>query len=60
MTSRQFKRWPAAQGRTFGAQSGSHLKVYLGDKQSVIPMHGGSRQLRKGLTIAIKKQLGLE
>ena len=39
MTSKEFKRWLAMQGATFGTQRGSHLKVYLNGKQSVIPMH---------------------
>ncbi len=35
---------------------GSHLKVYLNGKQSVLPMHNA--ELKKGLIGAIEKQLG--
>jgi len=59
MNSNEFKRWLAKQGCHFGSQKGSHLKVYLNDKQSVLPMHG-KKELGTGLVKAIKKQLGLE
>jgi mRNA interferase HicA len=58
MTSKEFKRWLAEQGATFKAGKGSHLKVYLNDRQSVLPMHNA--ELSKGLVEAIKKQLGLK
>jgi len=38
---------------------GSHLKVFLDDKQSVLPMHGKTA-IGKGLENAIKRQLGLK
>lgn len=47
MTSAELKRWLEKQGCTFGTQEGSHLKVYLGGKQTIVPMHG-------------KKELGLK
>jgi mRNA interferase HicA len=59
MNSNEFKRWLAKQGCSFGTQKGSHLKVYLNDKQSVLPMHG-QKELGTGLVGAIKKQLGIE
>jgi predicted RNA binding protein YcfA (HicA-like mRNA interferase family) len=43
---------------TFGSQTGSHLKLFLNDQQSVLPMH--NRDLPKGLVEDIKKQLGLK
>ena len=58
MNSKEFKRWLALQGATFGAQKGSHLKVYLNGKQSILPMHAA--ELKKGTVEAIKKQLGLK
>jgi mRNA interferase HicA len=57
VTSQEFKRWLARQGATFKAGKGSHVKVYLNDRQSVLPMHNA--ELKKGLVEAIKKQLGL-
>jgi mRNA interferase HicA len=36
------------------------LRVFLGDRASVLPMHGGNKQLGKGLMESIKKQLGLK
>ena len=58
MKSSEFKRWPAKQGVTFGSQSGSHLRLFLGSLQSVLPMH--HKDLPKGLVQDIKKQLGLK
>jgi mRNA interferase HicA len=56
--SNEFKRWLAAQGAVFKPGKGSHLKVYLNGRQSVLPMHNA--ELKKGLVEAIKKQLGLK
>ncbi len=58
MNSKEFKRWLAGQGATFGTMKGSHLKVYCNGKQSILPMHGA--ELKKGAVEAIKKQLGLK
>jgi mRNA interferase HicA len=55
--SSEFKRWLADQGATFKPGKGSHLKVTLNGKNSVLPMH--SKELGAGLVAAIKKQLGL-
>jgi len=49
----------AKQGCTFGTQKGSHLKVYLGDRRTVIPMHP-AKEMKSGTVRGIKKQLGLE
>ena len=59
MTSLELKRWLQKQGCTFGSQQGSHLKVYLGEKQTIVPMHG-KKELGTGLVNAIKKDLGLK
>ena len=56
--SSEFKRWLAKQGVTFGAQKGSHLKLFLNGLQSVLPMH--HKDMPKGLAEDIKKQLGLK
>jgi mRNA interferase HicA len=37
--SSEFKRWLADQGATFKPGKGSHLKVTLNGKNSVLPMH---------------------
>ncbi|MBI2801026.1 MAG: type II toxin-antitoxin system HicA family toxin [Gammaproteobacteria bacterium] len=58
MNSKQFKKWLTAQGATFAPGKGSHLKVFLRDKKSVLPMHTG--ELKTGLVEGIKKQLGLK
>ena len=54
----EFKSWLAKQGATFEPGKGSHLKVFLKGKQSVLPMH--SKEIGKGLAEEIKKQLGLK
>jgi mRNA interferase HicA len=58
MNSKEFKRRLTELGATFSLGKGSHLKVYLNGKQSVLPMHNA--ELKKGLVEAIKKQLGLK
>lgn len=58
MKSAEFKRWLAKQGVTFGDQKGSHLKLFLNGKHSVLPIH--PKELGKGLVETIKKQLGLK
>jgi mRNA interferase HicA len=56
--SAEFRRWLAKQGVKFGTQKGSHLKMFLNGRQSILPIHG--RDLPKGLAEDIKKQLGLK
>jgi mRNA interferase HicA len=58
MNSKEFKRWLTQQGATFETAKGSHLKVYLNGKQSILPMH--NTDLKIGTLVAIKKQLGLK
>ncbi|WP_353069384.1 type II toxin-antitoxin system HicA family toxin [Tunturibacter empetritectus] len=58
MKSSEFKRWLSDQGAFFKPGKGSHLKVTLNGKQSVLPMH--NKELGTGLVAAIKKQLGLK
>jgi len=58
MKSSEFKRWLAEQGATFKTGKGSHLRVYLNGRQSILPMH--AKDLGVGLVNAIKKQLGLK
>ena len=58
MNSKGFKRWLTQQGATFQPGKGSHLKVYLNGKQSVLPMHNAD--LKTGTLEGIKKQLGLK
>jgi mRNA interferase HicA len=54
----EFKRWLAAKGATFEPGKGSHLKVFLNGRRSVLPMHSG--EIKKGLLEGIKKQLALK
>jgi mRNA interferase HicA len=58
MNSAEFKRWLSKQGATFQPGKGSHLKVTLNGRHSVLPMH--STELKTGTVEAIKKQLGLK
>jgi mRNA interferase HicA len=60
VTSRELYRWLAERGCKFQPAKGGHLKVFLGARQTVIPMHGTKHDLNKGLVAAIKKQLGLK
>lgn len=58
MKSSEFKRWLTVHGATFEPGKGSHLKVLLKGKASVLPMH--AKELKTGTVEAIKKQLGLK
>ena len=59
MTSAELKRWLEKQGCTFGTQKGSHLKVYRGEKQTVLPIHD-KKEMKTGTVKGIKKRLGLK
>ena len=58
VNSNEFKRWLHRQGATFQTTKGSHLKIYLNGRQSVMPMH--NTELKTGTVEGIKKQLGLK
>lgn len=58
MKQSEFKRWLAAHGATF-KEGTRHLKVYLNDKQTVLPRHP-NHEIGDGLRLAILKQLGLK
>ncbi len=57
MKSAELKRWLSKQGATFEPGRGSHLKVSLNGRTSILPMH--AKDLKKGTAEGIKKQLGL-
>jgi len=58
VNSSEFKRWLTKQGATFQQGKGSHIKVFLNGRQSVMPMH--STDLKTGTVEGIKKRLGLK
>lgn len=58
MNSKEFKRWLAAQGATFGTGKSGHLKVFLNGHQTALPMHRAD--MKTSVVEAIKKQLGLK
>jgi len=60
LTSAEFKRWLEKRGCTFAPGKGGHLKVQRGERLSVLPMHGSSKEIGKGLALRIKKDLGLK
>jgi mRNA interferase HicA len=57
MDSNEFKQWLVKQGAEFQPGQGTHIKVFLDGRQSVLPMHG--TELKTGTIDYIKKQLGL-
>jgi len=59
MNSKEFKKWLALHGATFTQGKGSHLKVVLAGRSSVLPMHG-AKEIGKGLQAKIKRDLGLK
>lgn len=60
MNSGQAKRHLAKKGATFAPGKGGHLIVTLNGRRSVLPQHGGSKELGKGLWQAILKQLEIK
>jgi mRNA interferase HicA len=60
VTSTELKRRLEKQGCTFQPAKGGHLKVFLGKRFSILPMHGSGKELGKGLVERILKDLGLK
>ena len=63
MNASQFGRWLRKQGIEISNEGkGGHkaLKNPANGKRSVLPTHGGAKQLGTGLMEAIKKDLGLK
>lgn len=60
INSDQFRRFLARQGCTFEAGKGGHLIVRREGYMSVLPQHGGSKQLGTGLMRKILKDLRIE
>jgi mRNA interferase HicA len=60
MNSNQFRRYLAQQGCTFEPGKGGHLIVRRNGRTSVVPQHGGSKQLGTGLMRKILKDLQIE
>jgi mRNA interferase HicA len=59
MKTSEFLRWLKGKGAIFDTRKGkgSHIKVTLYGRQTVIPSH--SKDLKTGTVEAIKKQLGI-
>jgi mRNA interferase HicA len=60
LNSSQAESYLSRMGATFSPGKGGHLIVTLNGKRSILPQHGGSKEIGKGLWLAILKQLGIE
>ena len=62
MNARELRQWLRRQVCTFHTHKGGsgHLTIRLGDRTSQLPMHGGRKELGRGLVAKIKKDLGLD
>jgi mRNA interferase HicA len=58
MNSNEFKRWLLKHGVTLENGKGSHVKLSLNGRQSVLPMH--AKELKTDTVEGIKKQLDLK
>jgi mRNA interferase HicA len=58
--SAAFQRWLEGRGCPFESGKGGHLRVRLGRRFSVLPMHGSPKEIGKGLAEKIHKDLGLQ
>ncbi len=60
VNSDQARRFLARNGCTFEPGKGGHLLVRRADRSSILPQHGGRKQLGIGLWLKILKDLGLK
>ena len=62
MNAGELRRCLRRRGCTFHTHKGGsgHATVRLGDRTSQLPMHGGRKELGRGLVAKIKKDLGLD
>lgn len=55
----EFRNWLIRQGAVIKPGKGSHQKVTLDGRSSILPYHG-SKEIGTGLVRRIRKDLGLE
>jgi len=55
----EFRRWLERQGAVFSPGRGSHHKIELNGRTSVLPDHG-AKEIGNGLVKKIKTDLGLK
>jgi mRNA interferase HicA len=62
MKAKELQKYLKEQGCTFETHKGGsgHLTVRRGDRKSQLPVHGGGKELGKGLVYKILKDLGLK
>jgi mRNA interferase HicA len=60
MNSSQAKRFLTRLGCSFEPGKGGHLIVRRGNLKSVLPQHGGAKEIGKGLWLKILKDLDLK
>ena len=60
MNSNQAKRFLIKHGCSFSSGKGGHLLVKRGERKSVLPQHGGAKELGKELWLKILKDLGID
>ena len=62
MNANELKRYLAKQGCTFATHKGGsgHITVRRGNHVTQLPVHGGHKELGKGLVNKILKDLGLK
>lgn len=59
MSYSEFRRWLKKHGATFKPAKGSHFKVTLDGRTTILPYHG-KQEIGTGLVEKIKRDLGLE
>jgi mRNA interferase HicA len=60
VNSGQAKRFLAQRGCTFEPGKGGHLLVRRGERTSILPQHGGRKELGKGLWLKILRDLDIK
>jgi mRNA interferase HicA len=59
MNANQLKRWLVKRGCRFELGKGGHIAVILRDRKTYMPVHGGNKQVGKGLIRRILKDLAI-
>lgn len=60
MNSKEAMRFLRRLGATFTPAKGGHIRVDIGVRFTILPMHGHGKELGKGLWHKILKDLGLK
>ena len=56
VTGAEFKRWLERHGASVELAKGGPMRVFLGDRRAILPMHDSRKEMKRGTVPAMKKQ----